>query len=307
METEEDRQRVNIMKSFKQDYFGFEEIDQEKLDEVANSHQTSDEVRDVYKNVLSIIPSIRNLGFNVDIVPLPLSHDGFYWVDYADTYLDDKYKHSFFDKDFLYFTIYLDETGNINMRKDIIIHFSELTKEMKESLLGLFYEHLLDHFSWNGNNNKTMILSYKKIENPVKLNFDSLNSEDRYPLLLVFITFETINGYDLFTYLEKDNIISEIQHILEKDKITCSWGFCDIEITCSCVDIKNVNKIYKALTSILGKVKRKRKKDFGVSKCKFYYYESASCDDIQDKCKKYKLNCDPIMKDRLFDFEKYLK
>ena len=108
METEEDRQRANIIESLKQDYFGFEEINQEKLDEIVNSHQTSDEVRDVYKNILSIIPLVRNLGFNVDIVPLPLSNDGIYWSDYADTYLDDKYKKKFFDKEVMYFKKKLD-------------------------------------------------------------------------------------------------------------------------------------------------------------------------------------------------------
>ena len=48
--------------------------------------------------------------------------------------------------------------------------------------------------------------------------------------------------------------------------------------------------------------KRKHKNDFGVKRCKLYHYKSK--EDIDGK--KYIINCDPQVKDRFFDFDKYL-
>ena len=304
METEEDKQRQELIQTFKRDFFGFDVIDEEKLSFIINKTQ-NENVKNVYKCINVIIPLIRKMGFNVDIVPLPISEDGVYWSDYADTYLNEKYKHQndFFLKDFMYFTVYLDERANINVNRDISISFSELIKEQKCSILALFYEHLLNNFSWNGDNNKIMSITYEPIENPTKLNFDLLRSDDRFPLLHVFISFRITKDYGLFDYLEKDNIISEIENILENEKITCSYGHFDIEITGSVVDMKEVDKIYKKLTTILSKVKRKNEDSFGVKSCKFYYYDEPN----SDKCKKCKINCDPLIKERLYDFKKYLR
>jgi hypothetical protein len=301
METEQDVQRVQFLQDFKREFFGFDEINQEQLDNIINRAGTPENVQVIYCAIMNIIPQIKNLGFNVDIVPLLQSEDGFFWSDYADTYLRTKHLGTFFDKDFIYFTIYLDNSGEIITKKNISINYSELTKEQKCDLLSLFYKWVPNNFDWNGDNNNIMTIKYDTIENPTRLDFDSLRTDDTYPLLYIPIYFNTISGYGLFDYIESNNIISEIEHILPNNKVVCSFGNFDIEIKVSKVDDEEVKIVHEALKTILSQVKRKRKADFGVTECRLYHYESGNKTKM-----KYIINCDPMIKDRFFDFEKYL-
>lgn len=288
---------------FKRHYWGFDEINQQGLDNKMSSVETPQNVQEVYKKIFVLIPLIRNLGFNVDIVPLVKSDDNVWWTDYAYTYLNKK-DNAFFDNDFMYFTIYIENTGKINVQKNISVNYSSLTKEKKCAILSLFYDTLSNNFEWDGDNNKTMTICYDTIENPTKLNFHDLRSDDTYPLLKSDIWFKTTNNYGLFEYLEKDDIIAEIESIIPS-KIACSYGDFDIEMSARKVNMVDVINIYSSLTSILSKVKRKHKNDFGVKECKLYYFESFD-DRLNDNPKKYIINCDPIVKDRFFDFDKYL-
>lgn len=298
METEEDRQKIELRNIFKREFFGFDEINRDILDNIIFGIDTPENVKDIYSIIIKLIPLIQDLGFNVDIVPLIKSDDGVYWSDYATSYLED----NFFDKDFMYFTIYLESGGNkINIKKDISVDFSFLTKDMKCNILQLFYESLPNNFDWNGDNNKVMIIKYSSIENPVKLDFDQLNDDDTFPLLRVYIDFETTKDYGLFDYMENVNIVNEIENMFP-NKISCSYGDFDIDVDARRVNFTEVNQIYKSLQTILRKVKRKSKNDFGVKKCKFYYYESKSTNEP----KKYVINCDPEIKDKFFGLDKYL-
>lgn len=292
METNEDRQRAE----FKNMCFGFEGINRRILNEIMDYAPAN--IKQIYESILTIVPLIKKLELNVDIVPLLKSENGIYWSDYAYEYLDD----NFFDKDYMYFTIYLNNDGCVNVNHDILISYSSLTKEKKCSLLSLFYQYLPSNFDWDGDNNRVMTIKYDLIDNPIKLDFDLLSSDDTYPLLQVFIAFEITNDYDLFDYIDKDNIITEIEGIFNNNKITCSYGNCDIEIRATRVNITELTQIYHTLTSILSKVKRKQKENFGVRKCKFYYYDTRD----ENKVKTCAINCDPQVKDRFFDFDKYL-
>lgn len=116
----------------------------------------------IYKIIHEIIPEIKAEKIQFFIVPLPLNKDGIYWTDYAHSYIKEIYGDTHVDymkKQHMIMTIYLDESKDINFRRNISLNF-QLSRMNQVKVENILRRDLKDHFKWNGNSNYIMEIRY---------------------------------------------------------------------------------------------------------------------------------------------------
>lgn len=215
--------------------------------------QLPKEISTLYTKIKKVAHELKQLGFIIDFIPLPLSEGGLYWSDYAYDYLSEKHGKDYCDKQHMYFTFYLDQEGkNINMNKDIIINFSEMKKDMKEKVLNIFYNEIPNNFEWNGSNSRAMFIHIKD-DNYGKVDFDKLKDNDIYPQLTVHVYTFTKD----FDDLKELEVYKELNDITKDFDGDMSYGISDMEITINGINDNAVYDLYNKIESIINKGKSK--------------------------------------------------
>jgi hypothetical protein len=246
------------------DFYDIVKVSEEDLELIIENSST--EIADLYGKLKKAKDRLQQAGWLVDIIPLPLSAGGVYWSDYAGDYMRDRHGDEYFNKDVISFTFYLDQDGKqLNINKNIIIHFSVMNRELKEKALNIFYDEIPKNFEWNGRNTKTMIVHYKegKFE---KLDFLKLKDDDEYPRLSFYID----TYCDELDKTPKLKYYKKMVKILKGADYDLSYGLGDIELTVNGIRDEDVYGLYVEITTVLKKYsskdvpKKKRVNRFSV-------------------------------------------
>ena len=274
----------------------FYDVDRTEDQELAVAiDKSSIEVQKVYNKLKHTIPKLTELGWQADIVPLKLSHNGVYWSDYPYDYLKEKHGDTYGDKPGIYFVVYLDESGeNVNLNKDILGTFDHMNVEMKKKVLTLFYKEMPKNFEWDGNNNKVMTIKYSSNDSieqapqAQQVNFDNLRSDDTYPQLSIHFDMKI----DLFKIESIDdlNVMKDLKNVLEGMQHHISYGLHDIELEINSVDEEYVYELYNKINGVLDKYENINDKNEKISVTSMTYYVNGNdiWYDLLDKKKKGK-------------------
>ncbi len=275
------------------DFYDIVKVTENDLVEVIS--QSSQEIISLYSKIKKAIHQIRQLGWLVDLIPLPISENGVYWSDFADDYLREKHGKDYYDKDGMYLTFYLDKEGkHLNPNKEIIINYSQMKKETKEKVLTIFYKELPNNFEWSGSNNNAMFIHYAEGNYP-KIEFSKLKDNDTFPQLSFHIHTmceELDDMTDLDVYTELEPLFKNRDHDF-------SYGCGDIEIEIFGVDDKEAYNLYMQIDTILNKYQDKKiKKHERVKHFSAYFYSDDGTEYVLVKSKYMRKNKkDLTMKD----------
>ena len=114
-----------------------------------------------------IIPKLNSKEIKVYLIPLPLSDNGIYWSDYADSYLNKFYGQKHFDEEYIKITIYFDNDLILNINRDIKINYN-LNQSNQQIVYDTFRKHLPYNFNWSGIILESMTIQYEKSKNKAK-------------------------------------------------------------------------------------------------------------------------------------------
>ena len=150
----------------------------------------------VLKKIKStIIPEMKKNKINFFIVPLPLSNKGFYWSDYANSYIEEFYDENYFEKNYVILTIYLNNDLSLNLNKIPILTYN-LTLKQSQLVFDIFYKHLPYNYEWDGNDMKAMELNYNKKKKKIEKN--KIKETSNYPLIIIQINLKFTKKISLF-------------------------------------------------------------------------------------------------------------
>ena len=195
------------------------DISKKDLEKVVLKNDTTNYI---YKILTTkIIPEINKLKIKTFIVPLPLSYNNINWTDFPPDYIKETYNEYLYNINYIYFTFFMNYGGTeINLNKNIKIHFSNLNKENKIKIIDIFEKYLFGYYIWDASNNTMMEILFNKNNNIKYINKSLIKSEDTYPSL--FISMYSNIDFDenkklsnkLIKFVEKTcvnyNVISEV-------------------------------------------------------------------------------------------------
>jgi hypothetical protein len=164
-----------------ENYFNLTVVTEEQLDKIKKK-PNEDKIYNLIKK--KFFPELNKLGFTTFVVPLPLSYDGTYWTDYASSYIREKYNPP---QNIKYFVsvFYLNDKGEINPERKIVLISSELNKDDKIKVINLLNKYLENHYIWNGKNTEQIRISYSKVE--TTLDTKTVKEDDNFPLVNIQI------------------------------------------------------------------------------------------------------------------------
>ena len=222
------------------------------------------------KNI--IIPKLKEMGKYAEIIPLPLSYGGTYWVDYAGDYMDQKCGTKDWYNNYVYFTIYLDQEGdNINMNRTIKVSYSLMNADEKRKIIKLFNDHLHKYFEWNGRNTHIIEIHYEKLDVVPEINLDKLKDDDVYPEL--YMSIEMIQNDLLDTGIDHLNVTKVINGLFPEHHIDLEHGKNDISCTIYSVKQKDMKKyLYPLLLNALDAMKEDNDSTQKIKSYNIYYY-----------------------------------
>ena len=152
---------------------------------------------ETYKILITkVIPEINKLKIKTFIVPLPLSNNDVFWVDYPPHYIKEKYNQDLINIDYIYFVFYMNKKGDeIIYDKPITINYNFLTKENKINIINIFEKYLLGQYKWTGSNTDEMTISFYKNKDIKHIDTKIIKDNDYFPMLYISID-TNINLFD---------------------------------------------------------------------------------------------------------------
>lgn len=107
----------------------------------------------------NIVNDIKGLGIKVELVPLPLSESGVYWIDYVWDVCKEKYPNLIDDEIPILIVVFKLDNDLHLLRENIMIQHNGIKRTLKKQLIELFEKKLGDKFKWNGKAEHTMSIS----------------------------------------------------------------------------------------------------------------------------------------------------
>ena len=160
-------------------FFGVTVIPPEEI----NNYLPDNIIFEKIKN--NIIPEILKKDIKVFLIPLPLSDNGIYWSDYADSYLNKFYGNKYYDDEYIKITIYFDNDLILNINRDIKINYN-LNQSNQQIVYDTFREYLPYNFSWSGIILESMTIQYEKSKTKSKKL--TLKNISYYPIASISIS-----------------------------------------------------------------------------------------------------------------------
>lgn len=258
----------------------------------------------LFRQIKGIFLDLQKIGITCDLIPLPLSENGIYWSDYAGDLLKEKYGDNYYNMNIIHFTVYLDREGqNINLKKDIMINFDVMKKDMKEKVITIFLSKVHKNYEWTGNNNDAMIIHFEEGNYEIP-NFDNLKDDDTYPQLVLSIEIFD-NKLEDVPKLKFFNDLKElIKNYEYKSQESYSMNNIDIEI--NSIEDYDAYDLYSQILVILenSKNSKKEKKKERVKGFSAIFNSDSNTYYVLEKSKYLKKN----KKDLTFnDFKKKYK
>jgi len=125
------------------------------LNEIIQKSDSS--VRSIYNKLQNIIvPELRKMGKNVDIILIKERVKGYFFTDEeADEYMRDTYGEKWSSTNFMLFLIFADLAGNI-VRRPIRAYFSKMKEDELNKINKLFLKTFGKQYEWNVTNKKAI-------------------------------------------------------------------------------------------------------------------------------------------------------
>ena len=200
------------------------------------------------KLVDKIIPEIKKNNINIYLVPLPISdHDNIYWTDYPHDYITEFFDSDYFEKKFIYFTVYLTKDLKINTNKNITITYDLDIKQL-QLVYDILNKHLPYQYSWDGNDLKIMKISFDKKSK--KNKSIKVKKQSDYPKMFVNIMLVSKKNNKTLFEVGDPQSAKELSKINDLKKISkfmdFSYGDYDIDyVFYGIKDIKTAIKLLK--------------------------------------------------------------
>ena len=196
-----------------------------------------------------IIPEIKKNNINIFVVPLPISENDVYWTDYPSDYISEFFDPDFYEKKFIYLNIYFTKDLKINTNKNITLRYDLDIKQL-QLVYDILNKHLPYQYSWDGNNQKIMEISFDKKSK--KNKSIKVKSQPDYPKIYVniWLVYKKKNK-TLFEVGNPENA-KELSKINDLEKISkfmdVSYGSNDIEyVFYGIKDVKSAKNLFKKL------------------------------------------------------------
>jgi hypothetical protein len=249
----------------------------DKKEEINNIISKKDLEKEVLKNdttnyiykilTTKIIPEINKLKIKTFIVPLPLSYNNIYWTDFPPDYIKETYNEYLYNINYIYFTFFMNYGGTeINLNKNIKIHFSNFNKEIKIKIIDIFEKYLFGYYIWNGSNNTIMEIMFNKNNNIKYIDKLLIKNEDKYPSLFISI-------YSNIDFDENKNISNKLIKFVEKTFVNYDliWevNSYNIFFTINSFDDKK----------IIEKLKTYIKSQTNIKKTQFYFMKNKDSEE----------------------------
>ena len=221
--------------------YNIKEVNEKDFNKIALKNET-------YKILVTkVIPEINKLKIKTFIVPLPLSDNDIYWVNYPSYYIKEKYNEEILDINYMYFVFYMNKNGDeLIYDKPIDIYYSTLIKENKIIIINIFEKHFFDQYNWNGSNNMPMTVSFYKNKNIKKTNKKIIKDNDYYPQLNIYMD-TNINLRDNPIILNKMD--TYLQNTCNPYEVFLDYGKFDMHFTIYLLDNKKIiEKLKKYIT-----------------------------------------------------------
>ena len=234
-------------------------VEEKDFKKIASKNET-------YKILITkVIPEINNLKIKTFIVPLPLSDNDVFWVDYPPHYIKEKYNQDLIDINYLYFVFYMNKKGDeIIYDKPININYSELTKENKINIINIFEKHLFGQYKWTGSSTDFMSISFYKNKDIKHIDTKIIKDNDYYPMLYINID-TNINLFD--NQIIADKMYDYFEKLVSQYNIASDTYSYDMYFTIYLLDNKK----------IIEKLKKYIMKQKYIIKAKFSLIKSEHC------------------------------
>ena len=249
-------------------FYNLKIVDEKDFKKIASKNET-------YKILITkVIPEINKLKIKTFIVPLPLSNNDVFWVDYPPHYIKEKYNQDLINIDYIYFVFYMNKKGDeIIYDKPIKINYSELTKENKINIINIFEKHLLAQYKWTGSSTDLMSISFYKNKDIKHIDTKIIKDNDYYPMLYINII-TNINLFD--NQIIADKMYDYFEKLVPQYNISSDTYSNDMSFTIYLLDNKK----------IIDKFKKYIIKQKYITEAKFYLTKSK--DSKEEKIWSYK-------------------
>jgi len=111
-----------------------------------------------FEKLVSLKPHLKKIGVKMEIIGLPISSSGYYFVDWPSDYMREKYPVEWEDDKsaFLMVVIRLDNQHLIERNLTINCQHKGIHRDIKKNFIALMTEHFGKQFQWNGSSTKTI-------------------------------------------------------------------------------------------------------------------------------------------------------
>lgn len=248
-------------------------IKDEEFKNAYNNSNNNPNIKNTIDNVNKLITKLRTKKYIAQLVPSTMDPDGNFWNDYPFDYMTELYGDDWYENDYMYFVVYMDENGSEILTDNISLKFSTLNKNKKIEIINLLNKYFDNKYIWNGKNTQAIEISYDELKNFKNIDIKSLNNDpnnidDVYPLLKIKIYFN--KDINLFmdskaTKYTNTNIVKSIFNI-PKDQNTVN-----ISYTINTIDIRIYELSIENYTMNIDKLSKRLSKEHNIKKFNFEY------------------------------------
>ena len=143
----------------KSDFYGFKPV--KKMDyKTWTRDLTKTQLSTFNKLIKNVTKEISALGIRVFVVPLPISKDGQFWMDYPWDYVSKKYEdNNYFANPFIIIVLQLNEDKKLFLPDGgLYIQHNAIRKNYKELFNNLMKNNFKQKYKWNGSQSKSIFL-----------------------------------------------------------------------------------------------------------------------------------------------------
>ena len=139
------------------DYYNFKPI--KRLDcKTWTKDLSSSQLKTFNKLTKDTIKDIIKLGIKVFIVPVPISNQGFYWIDYPWDYVSEKYNNDYLDHQFIIIVLKIDKQKRLELSDGGLYIQHHLLKKKSRLLDDLMKKSFKSKYKWNLSSSKAIFV-----------------------------------------------------------------------------------------------------------------------------------------------------
>ena len=229
------------------DFYNIKVISPIELDKYISKNEILKKINNKIKS------EIEKQNINFYLVPLPMTSNGLYLVDFVNDYIIKYFNENYYQENGITLIIFMNNNLTLNLDKPITIQYN-LDISLQQKVFDIFSKHLPYNYEWDGNSRKSMFINFKKQKNKIKSI--KINKKSDYPLVYItgILEGKNTNLYDLGDFTKKTKEFkdfSKIENVSKfvenqynaKDFLLIFYGIKDIDLIIKFFKTLNKKKI----------------------------------------------------------------